>query len=302
MAYTWATLSPYLISEGSGWESEKGIGKVLTGRMVFAIPVGSIETLREHFEPGLDHYWPGLASGSSGDPCAIEYDLDYEFPGRPGFARVVVYYAKPKIIDQLSTNKSAVLYVEVMGTSQRIRKVGDTIVEGPASPASGDNPIEYRVVKGTNTVPVPDGCTVRLRTAYTTPPFATAYGLIGKYNAAETAFSTFLTVTVKKLLYLGMRTQGDVNSHGLWIVDHYWRGSATAWDVQCYTEKHERIAVRVKVQQVASGGGYEDTSSPIRYATIYADVPMGSASAVDVTRGSGDFTTLLSGITYLNRG
>ena len=309
---TWTDISAYMIKEQSGWESERGLGKVFLGRIVLSVPQGSVETNREAFEPYATNYWPGLASGTTGDPCIDEYVMEREHPGRPGYSRITLIYRKPKLLGQLDTALKCILYVDISGVATRITRknngTDDTsvwqTVEGlHCDPTTGDDYItEFRVISGSNEVLKPT-MNIKLTVAYTTVPFHTLYDTVGKYHTGQATFGGAFTaspIAAKHLLYIGSKISTDTNRHGKWLANHYFTTSDTAYDEMVVTQAYIKRALEVALKKLG-GDGFEAAAG--QKSRIIAWEPTGDAITVDIHRGGADFSAadgILYGLTYLN--
>jgi len=315
---TWSDISAYMISEHSGWERERGLGKVFLGRIVVSMPQSVVETNRQAFEPYSTNYWPGLASPTLGDPCIDEYHMEREHPGRPGCSRITLIYRKAKLLGQLDTALKALVYVDVNSIATKVLVVNTNIdsdtgmpdpddpewatIEGPEqNPTTGDDYItEWRIVKGSNEILAPN-LGVLLKVAYNTVPFNAIYDTVGKWHTGTAPFGGAFSPAIqpKHLLYRGAKAAMDVNRHGKWIVDHYFETSDVHYDVDVTSEAFIKRVVEVPMKRLG-GGGFEATGQKSR---IIAWESMLRHTTVDIHRGYldfGDTDGILAGLTYLN--
>lgn len=324
MANYWDdNLAAYAIKERTGWESERGTGRVFVGIMVLSVPQGDVEDLRSSFQSSLTSYWPGLvggvAAGVSGDPVIDTYEMEREHPGRPGFSRITLFYRKAPLLAQMDTALKCILYVDISGVATRMTRKDvrtdaqieaelDPIwqgVEGPhPNPQNGDDFLtEYFIVSGSNEI-MARQLSIRLTVAYTTVPFTTLYNTVGKYHTGEATFGGAFTdpIVAKKLLYIGSKIATDTNRHGKWLADHFFLTSDVAYDVEVVTQAKIKRALEVAMKRMGAGG-FE--AAPGQKSRIIVWEPTGAEVTVDVRRGSANFAAtngILAGLDYLNVG
>lgn len=310
----WDNLSPYMIKEKSGWERERGTGKVFLGIMTLSVPQATVESLRSSFQANLASYWPGMVggvdAGSSGDPCIDDYEMKRDQPGRPGWSEITLYYRKPKLIGQLDTALKCLLYVDIKGVATKKLRVNTgtdenpvwKTVEGPEqNPVVGDDFITvWRIVSGSNEILEPE-FNIKMIVAYDTIPFDMLYRTVGKYHIYTASFGGAFNpeIQAKKLMFRSSVVATDVNRHGKWIVSHYFETSDVAYDVKVVTHADIKRVVEVPLKRLG-GAGFEATGQKSR---LIAWEPRGADVEVDIHRGGKDFGApdgILDGLTYLN--
>jgi len=273
-------LDPYEISRSM---TESQSGDQFAGQRIFAIPQDEVEALRAEFTPTelwSQKTWPGNEEAFA--PTLYDYQLERNFPGREGDARLILWYRTPKF--QMPSVQQPVRGVLSSKTYMEITKpgVGNTQVDGGGSDVPFAGPslvvaeakkgVYYKAVRG-------DASAFDVYTAYRIHAKATIWNptqvadLVGKTNNNTIFYGQCAAGT---LLFLGAEATApiyhdDLSPFHLWTVDLDFIHKEGGWaaDQLVVVRKMIRMPMSVEIlgEDLAGTDDFKNVVREIPYPT-----------------------------------
>ena len=273
-----AAIDAYEIGR-SEWKEDKR----LYGQRVFAIPKANVDDVALVAEYAVNVVWP--AETGVGCRRIWRYEIERDFPDRPGMARVTLMYRQLSWGGILAQNPNkGRLMVKIGGQREEIvRDLDDLPIEVPVATAEGL--FHWHVIDGTNVILVPY-CDLVIDAAVTDWAASTIMALVGKINAA--GCTNIGGAAAKTLLLTGAEIVGTLSDDPddlLWRIQYHMSYNPNTWDNYLAAAYYE-IKVRT-VDTLDAAGDPDGGDAKVKFEELVAD-------SEDWRRiyDTGDFSTL----------
>lgn len=220
-----------------------------------------------------------------------DYTVDHEFPGRPGWARVIALYKRPTL-HELSEEAAdrAILYIHVGADAAHvvIDKDGNKIdmMDSTTTDTFVWKPIG-------DAIALEPKCNLRLHTAFSDLNVPTFMSLIGKVNNA--VLTDFGNAAAGTLLFIGADTIYDPDNPDYQVGDLYFRYSVTPWNESLIARKMAVTVTEMPIKQLDG----TDTGRKKNIIRLEEVLDGGSAVTEDAALyATGDFSDFNAMLTW----